>query len=177
MKKIITMSMIFITILVSFAGAQELSKKDKMQWIREHYYAIENDIKKFKQTNYTLNEFDYYLYYSDGRNLKKIELYVHPERTSYYFYNQKLFFVFKENAWNYKALKELNASVPKPLREERIYVYNNEIVEALIRETDHDAFDNIPNHSHTKILNYTWDETASFIQNAYDALDICQNDL
>ncbi len=35
-KKIIIMSMIFFTILLSFAGAQELSKNDQMQWIREH---------------------------------------------------------------------------------------------------------------------------------------------
>ncbi len=100
-KKLLQLAMIFLTILVSSAGAQELSKNEKMQWIREHYYAIEKNTKKLKQTNHTLNEVDYYLHYSEGRNIKKIELYVDlSERTSYYFHNNKLFFVFKENAWN-----------------------------------------------------------------------------
>ncbi len=175
MRRILRTVVLSLALLAAVAGAQEPSKKDRLRWIREQYQAVEAGAGKSRPVNRNLNEFDHYLCYSEGRSVRKIELYVIPERTSFYFEKGKLFFVFRENGWNLAALKDAGDKIPRPLREERIYVEGDRIIEALLRETDGETFEGVPNRPHERILGFTPDEAASFLQDAYDALTACRS--
>ncbi|MBN1499693.1 MAG: hypothetical protein JW982_06050 [Spirochaetes bacterium] len=171
-RNFLIMTSLLILMICTVCFSAELSKDAQIRQIRADYILVEDSIRKIKPVSVTLNEFDNYLCYKADKKILKIELFSEGVRTSFYYKNRKVFFIFIENAWN-KSVQDSG----QPFKEERVYIYNDKIIEALIKETNGEDFVNVENKTNEKILSSKLKYEKELLNGyfgAYVALQTCE---
>lgn len=179
MKKTYLLLLILCSITIA------LSTKDKLQSIRNEYYSIESKIKGVEPERRSWTP-EYCPHYSfiknyegwhiDGKIVKIVESggeysadgTASSYTYSYYYKNGKPFFIFH-------SLSETNENEERPdySEEIRIYIHNDTIADALIRDGASNKIHTIPNEKAVEILKKNSDTyVRDYMAEAKEALDL-----
>lgn len=184
MKKYIGVLLLSFTYIL--ATSQSLN--EKINWIRKHYYNIENNIPSYSKKECSIKENDYdnyfyffNVYYNQNNQIVKILQYtgdehsITGERTtgtiSYYYNNGELFFIFEENltenVYEEKSVKKYT--------EDRLYFYDEELIRALKKESSEHDMSRVKNRNNVTLLNNKDYHSKIYLESAYQTLESCKN--
>jgi len=181
MRKTVFLLLIMLFSLTIFA---QDTFEEKIQWIRNHYYRIEGDIAKNNEKKvYTVecvlldpdDEYNFFdVYIKDGK-IEKLKLVRVPKCvegnkykeviTSYYFYESRFFFMYREISY-----KDGFYGDPYQRTEERYYIYDDEIIRAIMRTGFPDAIGKLPQQDMQDVLNNNNNQGTAILNEGYNAL-------
>ncbi len=170
-------SLIFLFFLVLQGVSQNFN--EKKTFVREKYIDIENHLKEYTKTSYIDQPVEnqppvgYYYFWKNSNN-QIVKIYWefgeegYGESQSYYFFNDSLFFVYKENCEPNWDMDEF----AQDCEQTRIYLYDEQIFDYLAKFIPADNTDGyIPNEKVD--VNYK-EETANVLKAAADMLEIAE---